>query len=1370
MHDFAQKEAPAYGSANKVFTQEGYESAKKTLGEQRLTMGLDADKMKALIYVGGYHAEALLREIGRVGRRVWTERMRKDFPGISDPNLDRAWKEGAGERERSLTAWQEEQAGIEPTEEAVAPEPSVTSIKNTQVDAEREARGLPPAMQPAARTFGTVWSDMEAVVNANAAAGEQLVASLMGKPRPISDMEDALLLHRQIELQNEYAKAGTRAVDAATAGDASTQALAEAQVGAISDALFNVYNAGKAAGTETARGLNARKLAATEDFALSTMEIEARIAKGGEALTATERAEVQALHDRIAEQDRLLAEHQGALEKLRSDLAFAKAHQQVTAPRPRAPRAAAQPSAKHYGARNRIFTRAVAEQAASNVTSKLARLHVGIDPTIASDMAKMAGFHIEAGIRSVSEWATEMLAQFGKKIKPYLKDAWKAGQAAVRQGRRAAIGKRVVAKFDAGQNIGPQARQLARLLVEEGITERDALIDAVHAELMQSIPDITRRETMDAISGYGDYRQLSLDDIDVQLRDLKGQMQQVAKLEDMGEGVAPSKTGVERREPSNKERRLIKAVNEAKKRGGFIVTDPATQLRTVLDATKARLKHEISDLSDQLASREKSIKETITPLTDAELEDLRIRRNELRKQYREMFGGPTILTNEQRINRAETALERSIAEYERLIQEGGAGLHEKATPRLVSEKMEQLRARRAALQEELDALRGVSNPALTPEQQALKTWKARTINRIFELQSRLNTGNVGPARKTTVPELDAHGKELAYNRDRLVREWHEKLLKDRLARRSIIAKIGGGVREVLNTSRAIITSIDLSAVLRQGGFIALSRPMRAARALPSMFKALVSKRSEFDVEQEILRRPNYSRYVAAGLYLSEHGQSLAKMEEVYMSRWAEKIPLVAASQRAYTTFLNRLRADSFDAMSATLGRGGEVAPEEAAAIANYVNVTTGRGNLGQKANALVALNTVFFAPRYVSSRFQLLAGQPLYRGSARVRQMIAKEYGRFLIGAGVVIGLGILAGGDWEWDPRSSDFAKLRFGDTRVDPFFGLAQITVFLARLATGQRKTLSGQIVSLRGDGARPFGGGVADVIGRFLRSKLSPAFGGLVNVLSGENLIGEKVTPESVTGQLTVPLATRDIYEAMRSEGIGKGAALGLLATFGVGLQTYDRKPREKVPKTTAQRLYETRSGRASRLIARMEEERIKPGMTRARKERIRDRQRQMAALVEEGKPIFETLKPESYAEVVAAYIELYEQRAEALLDGKAWDDAKELATEETIDQRSEELGIPLPTAHNQAMGALRTRYSSLFYAAVVNKNHAAAVRFVTARMALGVDQEDQEKFAGLRAERAIAKGVPERVVDAQHARALKAISEAKNPSTSPRKEGE
>src|SRR3972149_11707521 len=85
------------------------------------------------------------------------------------------------------------------------------------------------------------------------------------------------------------------------------------------------------------------------------------------------------------------------------------------------------------------------------------------------------------------------------------------------------------------------------------------------------------------------------------------------------------------------------------------------------------------------------------------------------------------------------------------------------------------------------------------------------------------------------------------------------------------------------------------------------------------------------------------------------------------------------------------------------------------------------------------MNSVFFAPRSCSSRFQLLVGQPALRGTARTRIMVAKEYGRFLGGLAVFYVLGTAAGGGIETDPRSTDFGEIKFGNTRLDPMSGFS-------------------------------------------------------------------------------------------------------------------------------------------------------------------------------------------------------------------------------------------------------------------------------------------------------------------------------------------
>jgi hypothetical protein len=92
----------------------------------------------------------------------------------------------------------------------------------------------------------------------------------------------------------------------------------------------------------------------------------------------------------------------------------------------------------------------------------------------------------------------------------------------------------------------------------------------------------------------------------------------------------------------------------------------------------------------------------------------------------------------------------------------------------------------------------------------------------------------------------------------------------------------------------------------------------------------------------------------------------------------------------------------------------------------------------------------------------------------------------------VVYLLAQLAGFDIEWDPRSSDFGKIKIGNTRIDPLGGFSQVIVFLSRVLDGKTKTGSGVIAPNRGENI-PYGvDNTYQLIAKFVRSKLAPAVG--------------------------------------------------------------------------------------------------------------------------------------------------------------------------------------------------------------------------------------------------------------------------------------
>ncbi len=266
--------------------------------------------------------------------------------------------------------------------------------------------------------------------------------------------------------------------------------------------------------------------------------------------------------------------------------------------------------------------------------------------------------------------------------------------------------------------------------------------------------------------------------------------------------------------------------------------------------------------------------------------------------------------------------------------------------------------------------------------------------------------------------------------------------------------------------------------------------------------------------------------------------------------------------------LNLIRADSFDAYIATMGKGGTVTEAEAKVLGNLVNVTSGRGPLGPlKGGARLAAG-LFFSPRWQLSRFQLVLGQPFYKKGSNLQttKLVAAEYARAIAGVGVFMS-GVAAalyaalgppGEDEEWnievDPLSSDFMKIRIGETRIDPLFGLSQVTVFLNRFFRGKTKTRGGETISLRGED-KAFGQGTLEVTSRFLRNKLAPVPGALFNIISGENFKGDKTTAITTAGDLLVPITYQNVLETMKAQGIPAGTALALLEVFGMSVQQYD-----------------------------------------------------------------------------------------------------------------------------------------------------------------------------------------------------------------------
>ncbi|MCR4341435.1 MAG: hypothetical protein NUW01_16280, partial [Gemmatimonadaceae bacterium] len=371
--------------------------------------------------------------------------------------------------------------------------------------------------------------------------------------------------------------------------------------------------------------------------------------------------------------------------------------------------------------------------------------------------------------------------------------------------------------------------------------------------------------------------------------------------------------------------------------------------------------------------------------------------------------------------------------------------------------------------------------------------------------------------------------------------------------------------DVTGLPRAFLSSFDMSGALRQGAYLvgrkqwwtnlrtyaeAMVRKPEYASEIDDWLKGgrrvrrLAAEGDQSAVEA--IQRAHLRE--SAGLDLADFGTvagKTAKLEESFPTRWASKLPFISRSERGYVTFLNKIRADTFDSFANSrikAGITGKELEQDLQQMASWVNIATGRGAMprGQVGEALTVLaNRGMWAPRLAISRFEAPV-QALRPGiTSAVRKQMIRDYVAFFGAATSALTLLEVTGvATVNLNPTSSDFGKAKIGNIRLDPWAGEQQVATFLSRMANAAAK---GEIDTFHKIGWK------------FLRTKFDPAVGALVDVYFGENVIGERVSPSSLKEKL-IPLYLQDMWSAFQEEGV-RGALTVLPGFFGVGTQTYE-----------------------------------------------------------------------------------------------------------------------------------------------------------------------------------------------------------------------
>lgn len=355
--------------------------------------------------------------------------------------------------------------------------------------------------------------------------------------------------------------------------------------------------------------------------------------------------------------------------------------------------------------------------------------------------------------------------------------------------------------------------------------------------------------------------------------------------------------------------------------------------------------------------------------------------------------------------------------------------------------------------------------------------------------------------------------------------------------------------------KSLKASLDNSVIGRQGIKTMFTNPRtwikNSAKTFVDIYKELKGEDAMREIRAEVMSRPN----ALNGLYAKEK-LAVGVVEEAYPSHAPAKIPVLGrlfkASEAAFTGFQYRTRADVFDKYVQIAEKSGA----DIMGIGRIANSLTGRGNLGFAEKIAGEVNNLFFSPRFMKANFDTLTGHVTeYKYmSPFARKQAAINTVKVVAGVTAILAIAdAVMPGSVEKDPTSSDFGKIRIGDTRFDVTGGMSGIATLAMRQKRGYKKSsTTGKITRL--DEAKFGQDDRLDVIFDFFLNKASPAAAVVRDWAKGRDFDGNKPTIPSSLNTAFTPLPITQ-YQSFKENQDDVPLWVKLLSeALGIGTNSY------------------------------------------------------------------------------------------------------------------------------------------------------------------------------------------------------------------------
>lgn len=696
------------------------------------------------------------------------------------------------------------------------------------------------------------------------------------------------------------------------------------------------------------------------------------------------------------------------------------------------------------------------------------------------------------------------------------------------------------------------SNSMLRDFVEQGIDNIEDLTAAVKDAIKDQYPNATDRQIRDAITGYGKTVNPNRDEISTAIRKMRRIGRVLSGLEDVQNKKRPLRSGQQRDKLDAEERALQKELREAMKDLPVDEADIERQLKTQLDAAKSRLQNQIEDLEREIQTGEQVPKSTRSVQEDAELKALKEKRDKLKEEHDNLFKDEEY-QNQKRVELAKKATQKRIEDLEKRLREGDFSKKER-------------------------------KPIL--EDTELTKWRAKEIE---------------------------------------IRERYEKeKYKAELRNRTKAEKIKEGIWDLWQVPRALLAGFEFSFVGVQGLKLTLSNlisnPRVVVEAFGNAIKSFASEKKQEEWMRQAKAQEWYPVVKKSGLALTEPSPKALAAEELFYTGWMDaiwrglgkaalsmksfdsqekyeeavnkwtKVNPMKPFERAAVGYLNTLRLSKFQDGSAILEQKGlrpDVDAKEYKQLADYINTMTGRASLGALEKNAQVLTNIFFSPRNWASGIKLgtpYAAVYFANQTPTVRKMALMDMSKFLgLTTSMVALAAVKLNNDDDdetgvsFDPRSSDFMKIKLGRNRVvDPWGGMQQQIVFSTRLVAEAAirmgiTDMKGSYVS-KGEEKRLGAWGVPtqfDLMTRQATNKLNPSAKIFFNYLSAKvnkkgeltDSFGKEYTFKSEVEQNMLNIYAGTLIDLLKDDPQAMDGFLAFYAVLGGGVNVEEETKKKE-----------------------------------------------------------------------------------------------------------------------------------------------------------------------------------------------------------------